>query len=251
MILSDKTILITGAGRGIGASTALLAAKKGYQVCVNYRSHHEAANYIVDQIRQDGGKAFAVQADVSREEEVIHLFQELDKSGAVLKGLVNNAGILETQMKVVDMSADRLQRILANNVTSCFLCAREAIKRMSLRYGGEGGAIVNVSSVAARTGSPGEYVDYAASKGAIDTFTVGLAIELAEEGIRVNGVRPGFIYTDIHASGGEAGRVDRIKQWVPMKRGGYPKEVAMAILWLLSEEASYSSGTFIDISGGR
>lgn len=245
-----KTLLITGGSRGIGAATALLAAQKGYQVCVNYLNNRDAALQVVDSINQQGGKAISLQADVSAEAEVIALFKAVDDFGN-LSALVNNVGILETQMQFKDMTTERLQRILTTNVLSAFLCTREAIRRMSTLQGGSGGAIVNVSSLAARSGSPGEYVDYAASKGAIDTFTIGVAKEVAAEGIRVNAVRPAFIYTDIHASGGEAGRVDRIKGSIPMKRGGTAEEVAHAILWLLSDEASYATGTFIDLAGGK
>ena len=245
-----KTLLITGGSRGIGAATALLAAKRGYQVCINYLKNKEAALHVVDTIHQHGGKAMATQADVSLEREVTDLFKAVDDFGT-LTALVNNVGILETQTRVEEMDAGRLQRIFNNNILSCFLCTKEAIRRMSTKYGGAGGAIVNVSSIAARTGAPGEYVDYAASKGAIDTFTIGVSKEVAAEGIRVNCVRPAFIYTDIHASGGEPGRVDRVKATVPMQRGGQPEEVAHAILWLLSDEASYTTGTFIDITGGR
>ncbi len=247
----NKTILITGASRGIGAATAILAARKGYQVCVNYLNNEEAAQRVVDSIKKNGGKGEAFAADVSSETEVSALFETIDRTFGRLSALVNNAGILETQMRVEEMEADRLHRIFRSNIVSCFLCAKEAIQRMSTKKGGSGGAIVNVSSIAARTGAPGEYVDYAASKGAVDAFTLGLSKEVAAEGIRVNGVRPAFIYTDIHARGGEPGRVDRIKETIPMQRGGQPEEVAHAILWLLSEEASYSTGTFIDITGGR
>lgn len=247
----NKTILITGASRGIGAATAILAAEKGYQVCVNYLKNKEAAQGVVDFIKKNGGKAEAFAADVSSETEVSELFKTIDRTFGHISALVNNAGILETQMRVEEMDSGRLHRIFRNNVVSCFLCAKEAIKRMSPKYGGSGGAIVNVSSIAARTGAPGEYVDYAASKGAVDALTLGLSKEVAAEGIRVNGVRPAFIYTDIHARGGEPGRVDRIKDSIPMKRGGQPEEVAHAILWLLSDEASFSTGTFIDITGGR
>lgn len=248
---SSKTILITGGSRGIGAATALLAAQKGYQVCINYLRNKEAAEEVARQIEEQGGAARIFQADVSVEKEVVDLFHAIDKSFGPVHALVNNAGTLETQMRVESMDADRIRRIFESNVLSCILCSREAVKRMSVRHGGSGGAIVNVSSVAARTGSPGEYVDYAASKGAIDSFTLGLSKEVADEGIRVNAVRPGFIYTGIHASGGEPGRVDRIKGSVPMKRGGYPQEVAHAILWLLSDESSYTSGSFIEVAGGR
>lgn len=246
-----KVILITGASRGIGAATARLAAARGYAVCVNYRNNRAAADAVVADIEARGGEAIAVAADVAVESEVVRLFQTVDQRLGRLTALVNNAGILETQMRVEDMDAARLARVFAANVTSCFLCAREAVRRMSSKHGGSGGAIVNVSSAAARLGSAGEYVDYAASKGAVDTLTIGLAREVATEGIRVNAVRPGFIYTDIHASGGEPNRVDRIKDSVPMKRGGQPEEIAGAILWLLSDEASYATGTFIDLAGGR
>lgn len=249
--MKKEVMLITGASRGIGAATARLAAARGYAVCVNYLNRREAADAVVAEIESRGGQAIAVAADVSVEAEVVKLFQAVDQRLGTLTALVNNAGILETQMRVEDIDAARLARIFAANVTSCFLCAREAVRRMSNRHGGSGGAIVNVSSAAARLGSAGEYVDYAASKGAVDTLTIGLAREVATEGIRVNAVRPGFIYTDIHASGGEPGRVDRIKDSVPMKRGGRPEEVAAAILWLLSDEASYATGTFIDLAGGR
>ena len=245
-----KIAIITGASRGIGAATALLAAERGYAVCVNYLRNRAAADAVVRAIERSGGKAIAVAADVSVEADVLRLFESVDKELGPLTALVNNAGILDRQMRVEDMGAARLNRVFATNITGYFLCAREAIRRMSIRHGGAGGAIVNVSSGASRTGSPGEYVDYAASKGAIDTMTVGLAREVAEEGIRVNAVRPAFIYTDIHASGGEPGRVNRVRQFVPMKRGGEAVEVARAILWLLSDEASYSAGALIDVTGG-
>jgi NAD(P)-dependent dehydrogenase (short-subunit alcohol dehydrogenase family) len=246
-----KVIVITGASRGIGAATARLAAARGYAVCVNYLKNQTAAHAVVADIEAAGGQAIAVAADVSAEAEVVELFAAVDRRLGTVTALVNNVGILETQMRVDAMDAARLNRIFAANISSCFLCAREAVRRMSSRYGGAGGAIVNVSSAAARLGAAGEYVDYAASKGAIDTFTLGLSREVATEGIRVNAVRPGFIYTDIHASGGEPGRVDRVKDSVPMKRGGRPEEVATAILWLLSDEAAYATGTFIDLAGGR
>jgi NAD(P)-dependent dehydrogenase (short-subunit alcohol dehydrogenase family) len=220
-------------------------------VCVNYRHHPQAAEAVVDEIRSNNGDAIAVAADVSREAEVIDLFKQVDAQLGTVTALVNNAGILEKQIHVVDVDAARLQRIFAVNVIGCFLCAREAVRRMSIHRGGNGGAIVNVSSAASRLGAAGEYVDYAASKGAIDTLTIGLSREVAGEGIRVNAVRPAFIYTNMHASGGEPGRVDRIKASLPMKRGGYPVEVAHAILWLLSDEASYTTGTFIDLAGGK
>ena len=244
-------IIVTGASRGIGAATARLAADQGYAVCVNYLKHKEPAYAIVDAITAGGGQAIAVAADVAREAEVADLFKSVDAQLGAVSALVNNAGILESQQRVEEMDADRLTRIFTVNVIGCFLCAREAVRRMSSRHGGRGGAIVNVSSAASRLGSAGEYVDYAASKGAIDTFTIGLSREVAAEGIRVNAVRPAFIYTDIHESGGEPGRVDRIKDSIPMKRGGRPEEVAQAIMWLLSEEASYTTGTFIDLAGGK
>lgn len=250
--MHDKPVaLITGAGRGIGAATARLAAARGYAVGVNYVSNADAAEKVVAEIRAAGGHALAIQGDVSDEHDVLRLFESVDQALGRIAALVNNAGILETQMRVSDMSADRLNRILRVNVTGSFLCAREAIRRMSTRNGGAGGAIVNVSSGASRLGAPGEYVDYAASKGAIDSMTIGLSKEIAEEGIRVNAVRPGFIYTDIHASGGEPDRVDRVKAFVPMKRGGTAEEVSHAIMWLLSDEASYITGSIIDITGGR
>ena len=244
-------ILITGGSRGIGAATALLAAARGYAVAVNYRRNQTAALAVVDKITQTGGEAIAVAADVAVESDVLRLFETVDAQLGPLTALVNNAGILEQQMRVEQMDAGRLHRIFTTNVIGCFLCAREAIRRMSTTHGGAGGAIVNVSSGAVHMGSPGEYVDYAASKGALDTMTAGLAREVAADGIRVNGVRPGFIYTDIHAAGGEPDRVDRLKNNVPLKRGGQPEEVAAAILWLLSEEASYTTGALLDVAGGK
>jgi len=246
-----KVLLVTGASRGIGAATATLAATQGCSVCVNYRQRHDDANAVVSAIESAGGRALAIQADVSVEADVVRMFDECEKRLGRLSALVNNAGILETQTRVESMDAARLQRVFSTNIIGPFLCAREAVRRMSTRHGGAGGAIVNVSSMAARLGAPREYVDYAASKGAIDTFTIGLAGEVAEEGIRVNAVRPGLIYTEIHASGGEPGRVDRVKTAVPMKRGGMPDEVARAILWLLSDDASYTTGSILDVSGGR
>jgi NAD(P)-dependent dehydrogenase (short-subunit alcohol dehydrogenase family) len=246
-----KTMIITGAGRGIGAATALLAAENGYAVVVNYHQNAAAAANVVAEIIAKGGKAAAVQADIANEEDVLKLFSETDRLFGNLYVLVNNAGIVAQQMRLENMNISRLNHIFSVNAIGPLLCAREAIKRMSVKHGGRGGAIVNVSSLAAKTGAPNEYIDYAASKGAIDAFTLGLSKELAEDGIRVNGVRPAFIYTGIHADGGEAGRIDRIKENIPMKRGGTAKEVAEAILWLASEKSSYSTGSFIDITGGR
>lgn len=246
-----KCMLVTGGSRGIGAATALAAAQRGYAVCITYLSNHAAADTVVASIVAAGGQALAIQADAGVESEVVRVFERIDAEWGPISALVNNAGILAQQTRVDQMDTARLQRILTTNVIGPFLCAREAVKRMSTAYGGAGGAIVNVSSAAARLGGSGEYVDYAASKGAIDTFTVGLAKEVANEGIRVNGVRPGVIYTDIHASGGEPQRVDRVKSAVPMGRGGQAEEVAQAILWLLSDEASYVTGATLDVSGGR
>ena len=246
-----KVLLVTGAGRGIGAATARLAAERGYAVCVNYLRNRDAALAVVADIERGGGQAIAVAADVSVEAEVTRLYETIDRQLGRLDALVNNAGMLERQTQVLMIDAARLQRVFATNVIGSFLCAREAVRRMSRNSGGNGGAIVNLSSLAARTGSPNEYVDYAASKGAIDSFTRGLAAEVAEQGIRVNAVRPGFIHTDMHASGGEPDRIERVKAFVPLKRGGRPEEVAQAILWLLSDEASYTTGAFIDVAGGR
>ncbi len=244
-------IIITGASRGIGAATAKLAAQRGYSVCVNYKSARQQAETLVHELQTSGANAIAVQADVAVEADVVRLFKTCDEQLGPLTALVNNAGILDLQSRVESMTSARITRILATNVVGSFVCAREAILRMSTRHGGKGGAIVNVSSGAARLGAAGEYVDYAASKAAIDTFTIGLAQEVAQEGIRVNAVRPGFIHTEIHATGGEPNRVDRVKAFVPMKRGGTAEEVAQAILWLLSDEASYTTGSFIDVTGGR
>jgi NAD(P)-dependent dehydrogenase (short-subunit alcohol dehydrogenase family) len=243
--------VITGGSRGIGAATARLAAQRGYAVCVNYRNNEAAAQAVVAEITDAGGHAIAVHADVSSEADVVRLFKTVDDQLGRVTALVNNAAILERQTRVQDLDAARITRILATNVTGTLLCAREAVRRMSTRHGGRGGAIVNVSSIASRIGGANEYVDYAASKGAVDTLTIGLALEVAQEGIRVNAVRPGIVYTEIHASGGEAGRVDRVKASVPMRRGGQPEEIARAILWLLSDEASYTTGALIDASGGR
>lgn len=246
-----KVLLVTGGSRGIGAATARLAAQSGYAVCISFRRNSAAASAVVDEISRAGGEAIAFAADVSVEAEVVRLFEQAKAALGPVTSLVNNAGLLERHMRVEHMNADRLSRVFATNVIGSFLCAREAVRRMSTSNGGSGGVIVNLSSAAARLGSPNEYVDYAASKGAIDTFTVGLAKEVAPEGIRVNAVRPGVIYTDIHASGGEPDRVERVKGAVPMQRGGNAEEVAKAILWLLSDDASYSTGALLDVAGGR
>ena len=248
---SSPVLIVTGGSTGIGAATALLAARKGYAVAVNYLRQQEAAEEVVSAIREAGGRAVSVQADISEEAEVVRLFETTDRELGRATALVNNAATLESQTRLDSMDAARLRRMFATNVIGSFLCAREAVRRMSTRYGGPGGAIVNVSSGAARSGSPGEYIDYAATKGAIDTMTIGLAREVAEEGIRVNAVRPGFIYTGLHAKGGEPSRVDRVKALVPMQRGGQPEEVAAAIVWLLSSEASFTTGAILDVSGGR
>jgi len=246
-----SVLLITGASRGIGAATARLAAERGYDVCVNFRADEGAAAAVVSEVRAEGRRAVAIQADVARESDVVRLFDAVEQALGRVDGLVNNAGILERQMRVEQMDASRLERVFATNVTGAFICAREAVRRMSTRHGGSGGAIVNVSSRAAVLGAPGEYVDYAASKAAVDALTIGLSREVAGEGIRVNAVRPGIIDTTIHASGGEPGRVARLGPQLPMGRGGDAAEVARAILWLLSEEASYTTGSFIDVGGGR
>jgi len=247
----DKIVVITGGSRGIGAATARLAAQRGYAVCIGYAANEAAARQVEADVKKSGARALVVKADVSIEADVVRLFQSADRELGRPSALVNNAGIVDAGSRVESMSAARLQRMFAINVVGSFLCAREAVKLMARRHGGQGGAIVNVSSVAARLGSPGEYVDYAASKGAIDTFTVGLAKELAADGIRVNAVRPGVIRTEIHASSGDPGRVDRIGAGAPLGRAGEAEEVARAVLWLLSDEASYTTATLLDVSGGR
>lgn len=246
----NKTIIITGGSRGIGAATALLAAEEGYHVGICYHDRRAAAHTVVDMITAKGGKAVALQADVSKEQDVVHMFEQFDKHLGKLSALVNNAGILK-QVRLMDITASTLEKLFSVNVIGSFLCAKEAVRRMAKSSGGSGGAIVNVSSMASKLGAPNEYIDYAASKGAIDSFTIGLSKEVAHEGIRVNAVRPGLIHTEIHASGGEPGRIERLKETVPLGRGGYPEEVAKAILWLLSEDSSYSTGSFIDVAGGR
>lgn len=248
--MTQKTVLVTGSSRGIGAATAKLFARNGYAVCVNYKSNLQRAEETVAEIKALGAECLLVQADVALEEDVLRLFNTVEAELGKLTVVVNNAGILDTQTRLDALSADRIDAVLRNNVGSCLLCCREAVKRMSTRFGHEGGAIVNVSSGAARTGSPDEYIDYAASKGAVDTLTVGLAKEVAAEGIRVNAVRPGLIHTEIHADGGEPDRVNRLADRIPMRRGGKPEEVAEAIYWLASQRASFVTGTFIDVTGG-
>lgn len=247
----EQVLLVTGASRGIGAATALLAAAKGYAVVVNYAAQAVAADEVVSRIRSQGGKAVAVQADVADETQVLAMFETIDTQLGRLTALVNNAGVVDVAARVEEMSVARLKRMFDINVLGSFVCAREAIRRMSTRHGGSGGAIVNVSSAASRLGAPGQYVDYAAAKGAIDAFTIGLAKEVAAEGIRVNAVRPGLIETDIHASGGIPDRVSQLAHQVPMQRGGTAEEVAQAIVWLLSAEASYTTMSLIEVSGGR
>lgn len=245
------TMLITGASRGIGAATARLAAARGYRVAVNYQRSADAADALCADINREGGDAFSVQADVSSNEDIARLFNRIDERWGQLDVLVNNAGVVDRSRRVDDYDPERISRLLDTNVKSMMLCCVSAVQRMSTRHGGNGGAIVNVSSIAALLGAPNEYVDYAASKAAVDTFTVGLAREVATEGIRVNGVRPGIIDTDIHASGGEPDRVARIAPNVPMQRAGSAVEIAYAILWLASSEASYVTGAMLNVTGGR
>ena len=247
----SEVMLVTGASRGIGAATARLAAARGFAVAVNYMASRKAAEALVNEIAGAGGRAIAMQGDVAVEADVKRLFETVDGELGPLGVLINNAGILETAMRLDEMAVERWQRVLATNVVGSFLCAREAIRRMSTRHGGSGGTIVNVSSAASRLGGPGEFIDYAASKGAIDTMTIGLSKEVAREGIRVNAVRPGLIETEIHASGGQPDRVERLKDAVPMGRGGTPEEVAEAILWLASEPSSYVTGVLLDVTAGR
>ncbi len=244
-------VLITGGSRGIGAATALLAAQRGYAVAVNYATNSLAADEVVRAIRADGGTAITVQGDVAVEAQVLAMFDKVDAKLGRLTALVNNAGVVDVASRVDAMDVERLQRMFNTNILGSFVCAREAVKRMSTRYGGEGGSIVNVSSAASRMGSPGQYVDYAASKGAIDTFTIGLAKEVAQEGIRVNAVRPGIIDTDIHASGGQPERAWQMAPQVPMQRPGTALEVAQAIVWLMGSDSSYTTGTLLDVAGGR
>jgi NAD(P)-dependent dehydrogenase (short-subunit alcohol dehydrogenase family) len=246
-----KILLVTGGSRGIGAAISRLAVREGYAVAINYRANREAALELVDKIRSEGGEAVAIQGDTGVELDVIRLFNDVDSQLGKITALVNNAGIINTQSGLEGMDGNRLKRIFDVNSIGPFLCCREAVKRMAIRNGGSGGAIVNISSTAIKQGGPFEYIDYAASKGALEVLTIGLAKEVAGEGIRVNAVRPGIVYTDIHANAGDPGKVDRAKAGIPMKRGGQPEEVAKAVLWLLSDEASYSTGAILDVSGGR
>lgn len=249
--MSKPVMLITGGSRGIGAACAVMAAQRGYTVAFTYRSNQAAAQQVLADINNAGAQGLAISADVANEADILRSFQQIDHELGPLSVLVNNAGILETQKRLEDFDLARLQRVFATNVFGSLLCAREAVRRMSNRHGGKGGAIINLSSAAARLGAPNEYIDYAASKGAIDSFTVGLAKEVAAEGIRVNAVRPGVIATEIHASGGEPGRVERVRESIPLQRGGSAQEVAEAILWLASEQASYVTGSILDVTGGR
>ena len=251
MTASERTLLVTGGSRGIGAAVCLLAARAGYRVAVNYASNEIAAGALIAEIKAGGGEAFAVRGDVGNEADVTAMFEAVDKTFGRLDAFVNNAGVVDRKARVDEMSVERLERMMRINVIGSILCAREAVRRMSTLRGGKGGSIVNLSSAAATLGSPGEYVDYAASKGAIDTFTIGLAREVANEGVRVNAVRPGIIDTEIHASGGQPGRVAAIRDTVPMKREGKAEEVAHAVLWLLSDAASYTTGSIVNVSGGR
>jgi NAD(P)-dependent dehydrogenase (short-subunit alcohol dehydrogenase family) len=248
--LTDKVVIITGGSRGIGRATALAAATRGFRVCIGYASNEAAAKQVVGAIEAKNGKAIAVKCDVAEESDILAMFAAADKFGT-LGALVNNAGIIGPSMRVEEMSFERIQRMMAVNVTGSIMCAREAVKRMSTRNGGKGGVIVNLSSVAAKLGSPNTYVDYAASKGAIDSFTVGLGHEVADEGIRVAAIRPGLIDTEIHASGGEPDRAHRLAGNVPMKRVGTAEEIANAIVWLMSDDASYVTSAILDVSGGR
>jgi NAD(P)-dependent dehydrogenase (short-subunit alcohol dehydrogenase family) len=251
MTAAAKTLLVTGGSRGIGAAVCRLAAKAGYCVAINYASNEAAAAALVAEIQAGGGEAFAVKGDVGNEADVVAMFTAVDRTFGGLDAFVNNAGVVDRKARVDEMSVERLERMMRINVIGSILCAREAVRRMSTLRGGRGGSIVNLSSAAATLGSPGEYVDYAASKGAIDTFTIGLAREVANEGVRVNAVRPGIIDTEIHASGGQPGRVAAIRDTVPMKREGKAEEVAQAVLWLLSDAASYTTGSIVNVSGGR
>ncbi|WP_432377199.1 SDR family oxidoreductase [Agrobacterium rosae] len=244
-------ILITGGGRGVGAATARLAAAQGYDVAISYVSNESAALAVAVDVEAAGRQALAVRADSADPEQVVQLFEAIDQAFGRIDVLVNNAAIIARQSRLEEIGFERMQRMFAVNAIGPFLCAQQAVKRMSFRHGGHGGSVINISSASARLGSANEYVDYAASKGALETFTIGLAKEVAREGIRVNCIRPGHIYTEMHASGGEPGRVDRVKDTIPMGRGGQPEEVARAILWLASTDASFTTGTFLDVTGGK
>lgn len=249
-MFTNKIAIITGASRGIGAETAKLFARNGYSICINHLSNDTAAENVKNDILQTGGRCITVKADISNAQDVKRLFETVDEQLGPVSILVNNAGILKTQCRFENITEERFNQILQTNVIGSFLCCKEAIKRMSNKQGGSGGVIINVSSGAAKSGSPNEYIDYPASKGAIDTLTRGLALEVAAEGIRVNAVRPGMIYTEMHASGGEPDRVDRLKSKIPLQRGGQPEEIAEAILWLASEKSAYMTGSFLDLTGG-
>lgn len=249
--MKEKVVLITGGSRGVGAETAILAAKKGWDVCLSYRNRESDAADVVSEVERCGRRALSLRADIGSEEDVISLFENIDDKFGKLDALVNNAGIITPQSPLAEMSIARLQNIFNINVVGSFICAREAIKRMSISHGGKGGAIVNLSSAAARIGSPNEFIDYAASKGAIDTMTLGLSKEVAEDGIRVNAVRPGLIETELHGDAGDINRPEKLKQFIPMKRAGSAGEVANSIVWLMSEEASYVNGALLDVAGGR
>ncbi|WNZ56607.1 SDR family oxidoreductase [Microbulbifer sp. MKSA007] len=243
--------MITGGNRGIGAATAKLLAHRGYQIAISYRQRKQQAEELIVELRSFGVLAIAVHADVSSEKDIVQLFNTVYEQLGPISCLVNNAAIIKPQMRVETMDAERINEILRTNITGTLLCCREAIKRMSIKNGGTGGTIVNISSAASRSGSPNEYIDYAASKGAVDTLTIGLSQEVADEGIRVNGVRPGFIYTEMHADGGEADRIERVKSAIPLKRGGRAEEVAKAVAWLLGDESTFTTGSFIDVAGGK
>ena len=249
--MAQPLMLVTGGSRGIGAATVLLAASRGWRVAFSYKDNAEAANTVVAKAKSLGVEVIALKADVSNESDVVQLFETVEQKLGSISALINNAGMLEQQMRLDQMDLGRWQRVFSANVFGSFLCAKQAVMRMSTKHGGKGGVIVNVSSAASRLGSPNEFVDYAAAKGAVDSMTIGLAKEVATEGIRVNAVRPGLIYTDIHASAGDPGRVDRVKTGVPMQRGGTAEEVAEAILWLASPESAYVTGTLLDVTGGR
>ncbi|WP_444959120.1 SDR family oxidoreductase [Microbulbifer sp. ZKSA002] len=249
--MNKKVALITGGNRGIGAATTKLLAHRGYQIAISYRQRKQQAEELIAGLRSFGVLAIAVRADISSEKDIVQLFNMVDEQLGPISCLVNNAAIIKPQMRVETMDAERINEILSTNITGTLLCCREAIKRMSIKNGGTGGTIVNISSAASRSGSPNEYIDYAASKGAVDTLTIGLSQEVADEGIRVNGVRPGFIYTEMHADGGEADRIERVKSAIPLKRGGRAEEVAKAVAWLLGDESTFTTGSFIDVAGGK